>query len=155
VAKGTLTQFTCDFNPANTTTYNGFQVTNDYIVGPSGEQLTEMAMDSNNTMAWQHSNVWAAGRLIATYDGGVTASGVVTSGLHFYLDDPLGTRRVQTDFTGVVEKSCSSLPFGDGETCAPTPTEHLFAGKERDTESNNDYFGARRVAQVLFLRPGM
>jgi hypothetical protein len=25
----------------------------------------------------------------------------------------------------------------------PLPTEHHFTGKERDTESGNDYFGAR------------
>jgi hypothetical protein len=58
-----------------------------------------------------------------------------TGGLHFYFDDPLGTRRVQTDFAGNVEQTCSSLPFGDGQTCGTTPTEHLFTGKERDTES--------------------
>jgi hypothetical protein len=64
VANGTLTQFTCDLNPADTATYNGFQPTNDYIFCPSGEQLTEMQMDSNNVTAWQHSNVWAGGKLL-------------------------------------------------------------------------------------------
>ena len=34
VAKGALTQFTCDLNPADST-YNGFQSTNDYVgAGP-------------------------------------------------------------------------------------------------------------------------
>ena len=63
-------------------------------------------------MAHQHTNVWAGGKLLATYDD---------NGLHFYLDDPLGTRRVTTDYAGVVEQTCTSLPYGDGETCAPTP----------------------------------
>jgi RHS repeat-associated protein len=132
VAKGSISVWSCD--PA----VNGFQTTSDYILGPGGEQVTEMAMDANNSMAWQHTNVYAAGSLLATYDN---------DGLHFYLNDPLGTRRAQTDYAGVLEQTCSSLPFGDGLSCSggnlQSPTEHHFTGKERDTESGNDYFGAR------------
>jgi RHS repeat-associated protein len=137
VSKGTIQAWSCD------PTISKFSPTNDYILGPGGEQLTEYAMDTTggtNTMAWQHTNVWAGGKLIATDDA---------VGTHFYLDDPLGTRRVQTDYAGNVEHDCSSLPFGDGESCAPTPTEHLFTGKERDTESGNDYFGARYYASSM------
>lgn len=139
VAKGTITAWSCD------PTVNHFQTTNDYILGLAGEQVTEMGVggassgSTTNGLVWQHTNVWAAGKLLATYDGGSSTNG----GLHFYFDDPLGTRRVQTDASGNVEQRCSSLPYGDGETCGPTPTEHLFTGKERDTESGNDYFGAR------------
>jgi RHS repeat-associated protein len=147
VAKGSLTQFTCDLNPADSA-YNGFQPTTDYILGPGGEQVTEMAMDSNNTMAWQHTNVYA-GMLLATYDN---------TGLHFYFNDPLGTRRAQTDYAGVLEQTCASLPFGDGLSCTGSitaPTEHHFTGKERDTESGNDYFGARYYASSMgrFMSP--
>jgi RHS repeat-associated protein len=162
VAKGTISQFTCDYNPADTynpstnTGFNGFQITNDYILGPVGEQVTELAMggttngSTSSGMVWQHTNVWAAGKLLATYDGGNgSGTGNSTYGLHFYLDDPLGTRRVQTDYAGVVEQTCQSLPYGEGETCAITPTEHLFTGKERDTESGNDYFGARYYASSM------
>jgi RHS repeat-associated protein len=88
-------------------------------------------------MAWQHTNVYSAGTLLATYD---------SNGLHFYLNDPLGTRRAQTDYAGVLEQTCSSLPFGDGLSCTNSteyPTEHHFTGKERDAESGLDYFGAR------------
>ena len=158
VAKGRITAWSCD--PA----VNGFQTTNDYILGPSGEQVTEMAMDANNSMAWQHTNVYAAGKLLATYDN---------DGLHFYLNDPLpgspatglrrwgglGTRRAQTDYAGVLEQTCSSLPFGDALTCSggnlQAPTEHHFTGKERDTESGNDYFGARYYASSMgrFMSP--
>ncbi len=140
VAKGAITTWSCD--PA----ISGFTTTNDYIIGPSGEQMTEMGMGgvtANGTTAgltWQHTNAWAGGKLLATYDN---------DGLHFYLDDPLGSRRVQTDYEGVVERTCASLPFGDVETCAPTPTEHLFTGKERETESGNDYFGARYYASSM------
>ena len=60
----------------------------------------------------------------------------------------LGTRRVQTDYSGVVEQDCMSLPYGDSETCTPPPSGALFTGKERDSESGNDYFGARYYASV-------
>jgi RHS repeat-associated protein len=55
----------------------------------------------------------------------------------------------------VLERTCSSLPYGDQESCAATPTEHLFTGKERDTESGNDYFGARYYASTMgrFMSP--
>jgi RHS repeat-associated protein len=143
VAKGTITTWSCD--PST----SGFQTTNDYILGPSNEQLTEMAMDANSKMAWQHTNVFAAGTLIATYDN---------DGLHFYLNDPLGSRRAQTDYAGVLEQTCASLPFGDALNCSgsiQTPTEHHFTGKERDTESGNDYFGARYYGSSMgrFMSP--
>jgi len=154
VAKGRISAWSCD--PG----VNGFQTTSDYILGPGGEQVTEMGMDANNSMAWQHTNVYAAGKLLATYDN---------DGLHFYFNDPLGTRRAQTDYAGVLEQTCSSLPFGDGLNCITppnssgnsyaasliAPTEHHFTGKERDTESGNDYFGARYYSSSMgrFLSP--
>jgi len=141
VAKGSLTAWSCD--PA----LNGFQTTNDYVLGPGGEQAAEMGIDvksgSASTLVWQHTNAWAAGALIATYDN---------DGLHFYFNDPLGTRRTQTDYAGNLEQTCASLPFGDGLNCTNStqyPTEHHFTGKERDAESGNDYFGARYYASAM------
>ncbi len=149
VAKGTISTWSCD--PG----VSGFTPTNDYILGPGGEQVTEMGMGSTTNgstttgLAWQHTNVYAAGTLIATYDN---------DGLHFYLNDPLGTRRAQTDYAGVLEQTCSSLPFGDGLACTGStvaPTEHHFTGKERDSESGNDYFGARYYSSAMgrFMSP--
>jgi len=138
VAKGVISAWSCD--PAT----SGFATTTDYVLGPSGEQVTEMAV-SGTTLTWAHTNIWAGGKLLGTYD-------LTAKGLHFYLDDMLGTRRVQTDYLGVVEQSCVSLPFGDDLTCSgstETPTEHHFTGKERDTESGNDYFGARYYASSM------
>ncbi len=143
VSKGSITEWSCD--PG----VNGFKPLSDYIVGLSGEQVTEMGMDPSGTMAWQHTNVYALGQVIATYDN---------DGLHFYLNDPLGTRRAQTDYAGVLEQTCTSLPFGDALNCGNStqyPTEHHFTGKERDTESGNDYFGARYYASNVgrFMSP--
>lgn len=146
IAKGAIQNMnTCDPAPVSQGG-NGFQLASSYALDDAGEQMSEYAMDTNGTLAWQHTNVWSAGQLIATFD---------TNGLHFYLNDPLGTRRVQTDYAGVVEQTCYSLPYGNGESCGTTPTEHLFTGKERDAESGNDYFGARYYSSLAgrFLTP--
>jgi RHS repeat-associated protein len=110
-----------------------------YVVGQNGEQVTELDGSGN----WKHSNVYAGGQLIATYDQEGSQQL-----LHFNVTDPLGTKRVQTTATGVVEQTCLSLPFGDAPPCTGA-TEHFFTGKERDTESGNDYFGARYYASSV------
>jgi RHS repeat-associated protein len=115
-----------------------------FLLGPGGEQVTELGGSGN----WVHSNVWAGTHLTATYDA---------SSLHFYVTDPLGTRRLQTYGTGVYEGVCASLPYGDNEICSmgDDPTEHHYTGKERDTESGNDYFGARYYSSAMgrFMSP--
>ncbi len=143
VAKGNISALTCDIKS------NGFQPVSDYVIGPGGEQLTETGSDGQGNMVWSHTNVFAAGSLIGTYD---------KDGLHFYLNDWLGNRRVQTDYAGVFEQSCTNLPFGDSLNCTASlvsPTEHHFTGKERDVESGNDYFEARYYASAIgrFLTP--
>jgi len=62
----------------------------------------------------------------------------------YYLEDLLGTSRVLTTNTGVVCYDADFYPYG-GElaytnTC---PQNYKFEGKERDTETGNDDFGAR------------
>ena len=138
VAKGTINKLSCD------TTKNGFVQTNSYVLGQSGEQITEMTVN-NGTSTWQHSNVYAAGQLLATYDP-------IGSGLHFHIADPLGNRRVQVSSLGTVDLICANLPFGDNLSCAgpgADSTEHHFTGKERDTESGLDYFGARYYGSTM------
>jgi RHS repeat-associated protein len=141
VAKGSAANLTCGA-PGT-----GFSATNQYLLGLNGEQVTELN-NSSGTMAWAHTNIWAGGALDATYD---------TKGLHFHLSDFLGTRRVQTDAAGATEEIVQSLPFGDGLSTsqatnldtADDATEHHFTGKERDTESGNDYFKYRYLASSM------
>ena len=62
----------------------------------------------------------------------------------YYAEDMLGTSRVVTDGSGVVCYDADFYPYG-GErpyinTCSPA---YKFEGKERDTETGNDNFGAR------------
>jgi len=102
---------------------------------------------------WLHSNVFAAGMLVATYD---------TTGLSYQFSDWLGTRRVETYYAGNVKENCTSQPFGDGLSCTQTSlstaddaSQHHFTAKEHDPESGNDYFGARYYGAPLgrFLSP--
>lgn len=148
VAKGALTSFSCDLsiNPSTGLPNNGFTETAGYALGPDGEQVTETDSQGN----WVHTNVYAAGQLIATYD---------PQGLHFQLGDWLGTRRVQTDYAGNPESGYQSMPFGemepDNQTANLGATEHHFTGKERDTESGLDYFHARHYVSAMgrFMSP--
>ena len=127
-----------------------FATTTDYVLGPSGEQVTEMAV-SGSTSSWKHTNAWAGGKILATYDS-------ATTNTVFYLSDWLGTKRMEIGANGCAS-TYTSLPFGDGLTpvipgCADV-TEHHYTGKERDAESGNDYFGARYYASTMgrFMSP--
>jgi len=158
VAKGTITSMSCDISINSSTQQpnNGFTMTQTEILGPGNEQLTELDWTGASMTNW-HTNVYAASGLVGTYspnlDPQTSAQQPII--LNFYLTDWLGTRRVTTDAAGNVQAACLSLPYGNGETCTATPTEHLFTQHERDAESGNDYFGARYYASSMgrFLIP--
>jgi len=166
VAKGSVTPnqsfppqpLSCD------PTQNGFRITENYVLGPSGEELS--MLDGNNN--WQRTDVYAAGKLVGTYDLASNAQGVQAPALHFHLEDPLGTRRMQLsgnpNQVGQPETDIRSLPFGDqlysfndqdASASADDATPLHFTGKERDTESGNDYFGARYYTSSMgrFMSP--
>ena len=154
VAKGTITPAPAGQTPSCNLATNGFTLTESYVLGQGGEQLTTTNWNGQ-TGTWARTNVYGEGKLLGTYD---------TLGLHFHLTDPLGTRRLQTNAQGEPELDCQSLPFGDQMNCFPDPnapasvddaTPLHFTGKERDSESGNDYFGARYYASTMgrFLSP--
>jgi RHS repeat-associated protein len=130
------------------------------LLSPGGEQVTEL----NGSGTWLHSNIWASGKLVATYD---------LKGIHFQFTDPLGTKRVQANAAGQTDERCTSLPFGNdlnnppnlvGTSCIPGAnplgtsdyaTEHHFTSRERDAETGNDYLLARYYTSALgrFMSP--
>ncbi len=118
--------------------------------------MTEMSVDENENFSWVHTNVFANGQLIATYandNGGMTPQAGTR---YFFLSDWLGSKRVQTDDVGNSPLTWSNLPFGDGLVPAgDSASEQHFTGKERDTESGLDYFGARYYASIMgrFMSP--
>lgn len=157
VAQGSLSSWP-SLCPA-ATSGNGFTLTKQYIVGIGGEQLGEQSV-SGGTASWTHTNIYANGALLATY--AKTSAG---SNTFFDFGDWLGTKRVELGADGCLT-GWPSLPFGDNTTggtatavlqpisigntpqCADA-TEHHFTGKERDSESGNDYFGARYYASTM------
>lgn len=140
IAKGQTTAFSCDV------TSNGFVASSNYVIGSNGEQLDEYDGTGANPV---HSNVFASGRLLATYKG---------SSWQYAFNDWLGTKRAQISADGNLGNlsTFGSLPFGDGlyKTGADATEQH-FTGKERDTESGLDYFGARYYGPLMgrFLSP--
>jgi RHS repeat-associated protein len=154
VAKGSAAGLSCSLS-------SGFTPSSLYLLGLGGEQVTELSV-AGGLATPAHSNVFWGGKLLATYD-------LPNGGFHIPLTDPLGTKRVQVSGTGRSELNCLSLPYGNDlgnprivncytptyGAAAPDATEHHFTGKERDTESGNDYFGARYYASSMgrFMSP--
>jgi RHS repeat-associated protein len=153
VEKGQVNTFSCNMAT------NGYKAEHAYALGQSGEQITEV----DGSGHWLHTNVYAAGKLFASYDQNGNS-------LNFQLTDWVGTRRVQTNYAGAPEASFQSLPFGSrlisipatdctpDQDCYPadmTGTPLHFTGKQRDTESGLDYFGARYYSSTSgrFISP--
>ena len=105
-----------------------------------GNQVTEIS----GAGAWKHTNVYADGELLATYD---------PNGVHFAFGDWLGDKRIQVlsaasgaATTATLESTCWNLPFNDAMTCSGNgtdATEHHYTGKEHDFYTGLDLFGAR------------
>lgn len=86
----------------------------------------------------------------------LTVSNLATATVYYYFADELGTSRAITNSSGVVCYDADFYPFG-GErvytnNCDP---DYKFTGKERDEESNLDYFSARYYSWQFgrFLTP--
>jgi RHS repeat-associated protein len=65
--------------------------------------------------------------------------------VYYYFSDHLGSASVVTDPAGVIKEESDYYPYG-GErvlTDLLPKQNYKFTGKERDTESGLDYFGAR------------
>ena len=107
----------------------------DYLYDLGGHAMTEVS----STGTWTRGEVFLGGRHLATYAGG--AGGTT----NFAFTDWLGTERARTQVNGTRCETIVSLAFGDGQvasgSCDPTPLH--FTGKERDSESGLDDFGAR------------
>ncbi|MHB1938944.1 MAG: RHS repeat-associated core domain-containing protein [Acidobacteriaceae bacterium] len=129
VGKGTIASFSCD------AATNGFHITSSYVLGLGGEQFAELDGGGN----WVHTNVFAEGKLLATYAGADT---------YFALTDWLGSKRAEVTPDGQLS-NYFSLPWGNGLASsgnAPDATEHHFTGQIHDQESGNEFFNARYYA---------
>ncbi len=71
-----------------------------------------------------------------------TNSGVAT--VHYYISDHLGSTSLVVSSSGTVEEEEMYYPYGGERWTSGSDSNHYkFTGKERDTETGLDYFGAR------------
>jgi RHS repeat-associated protein len=76
--------------------------------------------------------------------------------IYYYVQDHLGTSRMMITSTGTACYDADFTPFGGEMVISNTcPQNYKFTGKERDTESGLDNFGARYDASSLgrFMTP--
>jgi len=101
-----------------------------------------------------------AGNLQSEYvffDGERVARKDFSSGsVAYYFSDTLKTASVITDATGNIKSESDYYPWGGELQFANSDSNHYkFTGKERDSESGLDYFGARYYGNSLgrFITP--
>jgi RHS repeat-associated protein len=103
-----------------------------YWYGAGGDILAETD-GSGNTL---NEYVFFGGKRVAMLPAGGNPI--------YYVEDILGTSRVITQNNGTVCYDADFDPFGGEHPYANTcPQNYKFEGKERDTETGNDNFGAR------------
>jgi RHS repeat-associated protein len=103
-----------------------------YWYGLSGDVLAESTLSGGSMSEY----VFFAGQRIAHHLSGGTTD--------YYFADHLGTSRVVTGSTGTILDQSDFYPFGGERILTSSSGNHYkFTGKERDTESGLDNFGAR------------
>ncbi|MGH9571476.1 MAG: RHS repeat-associated core domain-containing protein, partial [Candidatus Angelobacter sp.] len=104
-----------------------------YFYGANGEVLAEGAGSSNLTAEYIYFN----GKRVARVD-------LPANTVHYYLSDHLNSTSMVVSATGGIEEESDYSPFGtEYVVTGPGITPYKFTGKERDSESGLDYFGAR------------
>jgi RHS repeat-associated protein len=104
------------------------------------------AQDAVTATNWVRGELYA-GRHVATYANSTT---------YFEHADWLGTVRARSNVSGASVETCTSLPFGDGQSCTGTDWSPLhFTGQERDAETGLSHFLYRHLSttQDRWLTP--
>jgi RHS repeat-associated protein len=142
-------------NTSGTTTYTygagGQRITKstgatvaNYWFGPSGDTLAETDSSGNFT-----NYVFFGGQRLARN---------VSGDIKYYITDHLHSTAIFADKSGTVLDDNDFYPWGGvvpGVGTTSSNNHYKFTGKERDTESQLDYFGARYYANATgrFLSP--
>jgi RHS repeat-associated protein len=109
-----------------------------YWYGAGTEILDESDAGGNITDEY----VFFGGKRVAHR---TVSSGAVT----YYAEDFLGSTRVMTTSAGAVCYDADFYPYGGEKVITNTCAQNYkFEGKERDTETGNDEFGARYYSSV-------
>jgi len=116
-----------------------------YWTGTGSDTLTETDLSGTPTADYIYFN----GKRVARIDlpGGA---------VRYYFSDHLGTASVVTDNLGAIKDESDYYPYGGERVITDTDSNrYKFTGKERDTESGLDNFGARYNASTMgrFMSP--
>ncbi len=106
-----------------------------YLYDLGGQVIGE----KNSSGVWLRGYVYLGGSLLAQY---------ANSSTYFVHKDHLGSTRLLTAMDQSAYDSLDYLPFGE-QIAGDTGSPHKFTGKERDSESGLDYFGARYMGSSL------
>jgi len=115
---------------------------------PSNDPAVETDLTGNVLETYVFFN----GRRIARREPGTPPT------YHFYFSDHLGSHNVVTNASGSsCEQDIDYYPYGgiEQDYCGTVGQHYKFTGKERDSESNLDNFGARYYASFMsrFMTP--
>jgi RHS repeat-associated protein len=116
-----------------------------YWTGTGSETLTETNLSGTPTADYIYFN----GKRVARVD---LPAGTV----RYYFSDHLGTASVVTDNLGVIKDESDYYPYGGEMVITNSDSNrYKFTGKERDSESGLDNFGARYFTSNLgrFMTP--
>src|SRR4029077_6375509 len=109
----------------------------DFLYDLGGHEISPV----NSAGVWTRGEIYAGGRHLGTYTGGKGGN------TYFTFADWLGAERVRSLAGATTScETITSLPFGDGQTTTGScgnPSPMHFTGKERDSESGLNNFGAR------------
>jgi len=93
----------------------------------------------SSVTGWKKLHVYLGREKLVEYSAGVT---------WFFHADHLGTPKVRTTHQGAVAEIWDYYPFGETWVSGLPGDQHCYTGHLRDTESNNDYAGARYYSNV-------
>ena len=118
-----------------------------YWTGVGSDPLVESALGGSNTEEYIFFN----GRRMARAEEPVS-----TTNVHYYFSDHVGSADVITNYQGSVQKESDYYPYGGEIVISGSDiNNYKFNGKERDSESGLDNFGARYDSSNLgrFMTP--
>ena len=117
-------------------TSNGAAVKRYWSMG--GTTLAEGDGTGNLTAEY----IYFGGRRVARID-------LPANTVHYYLSDHLGSTSIVVSAAGAVEEESDYYPFGIEVVVTAGANKYKFTGKERDSETGLDYFGARFNGSAL------
>ncbi len=111
-----------------------------YWLGAGSDSLAE---STGATLTAEY--IFFGGKRVARIDNPGASETV-----HYYISDHLGSATVIASASGVADEESIYFPYG-GErwTTGSDPNHYKFTGKERDTETGLDYFGARYYGSTM------